>query len=59
MDDAMTGEKGKEVRLVTRIISPNKHIFEMHDVALGEKSKVMEITYVRKEGTSAGSLTSK
>jgi len=59
MDDPMTGEKGKEMRLVTRIISPDKHTFEMHDVALGEKSKVMEITYVRKSGTSAGSLTAK
>jgi hypothetical protein len=59
MDDPMTGQKDKQVRLVTKILSPDKHIFEMHDVALGEKSKVMEITYVRKEGTSAGSLTSK
>jgi hypothetical protein len=59
MDDPMTGQKDKEVRLVTRILSPDKHTFEMHDVALGEKSKVMEITYVRKNGTSSGSLTSK
>jgi hypothetical protein len=59
MDDPMTGQKDKEVRLVTRILSPDKHTFEMHDVALGEKSKVMEITYVRKSGTSAGSLTAK
>lgn len=59
MDDPMTGQKDKEVRLVTRILSPDKHTFEMHDVALGDKSKVMEITYVRKNGTSSGSLTSK
>jgi len=56
MDDPMTGEKGKEMKLVTRIVSPDKHIFEMHDVSLGEKSKTMEITYTRKSGTS--SLTS-
>ena len=59
MDDPMTGQKGKEMRLVTRILSPDKHTFEMHDVALGEKSKVMEITYVRKNGTASGSLTVK
>jgi hypothetical protein len=57
MDDPMTGEKGKEMRLVTRILSPDKHTFEMHDVALGDKGKMMEITYTRKSGTS--SLTSK
>jgi hypothetical protein len=57
MDDPMTGEKEKEVKLVTRIVSPDKHTFEMHDMALGEKSKMMEITYTRKPGTS-GSLTS-
>lgn len=58
MDDPMTGEKGKEMKLVTRIVSPDKHIFEMHDVALGEKGKMMEITYTRKSGTSAPSLSS-
>lgn len=55
MDDPMTGEKGKQMRLLTRVISPEKHIFEMHDVSLGEKSKVMEITYQRKAG---GALSS-
>lgn len=57
MDDPMTGEKAKPMRLVTKILSPDKHVFEMHDVALGEKSKVMEITYVRKNGTSSTTLT--
>ena len=58
MDDPMTGEKGKEMKLITRILSPDKHTFEMHDVALGEKGKMMEITYTRKSGTSAPSLSS-
>jgi hypothetical protein len=54
MDDPMTGEKAKSMRLVTRIVNPDKRVFEMHDVALGDKSKVMEITYTRKSGSLAG-----
>jgi hypothetical protein len=54
MDDPMTGEKGKSMKLITRIVSPDKHIFEMHDLSLGEKSKTMEITYTRKGRTLAG-----
>lgn len=53
MDEPMTGEKGKAVKLITRIVDPNKRVFEMHDLALGDKSKVMEITYVRKSATPA------
>lgn len=49
MDEPFSGEKAKPVRMVTRILSHDKHIFEMHDVSLGEKSKVMEITYTRKK----------
>lgn len=45
---AMTGEKNKAAKLVSRLITKDKHIFEMHDPALGENSKVMEITYTRK-----------
>jgi hypothetical protein len=29
--------------------SKMKHVFEMHDLSLGGKSKVMEITYTRKK----------
>ncbi len=45
---AMTGEKDKATTQIYRILSPDKHVFEMHDPARGENSKVMEITYVRK-----------
>jgi hypothetical protein len=45
---AMTGEKNKETKQIYRILSQDKHIFEMHDPSLGEHSKVMEITYTRK-----------
>jgi hypothetical protein len=45
---AMTGEKHKHTKLVSRIINKDKHTFEMHDPARGSDSKVMEITYTRK-----------
>ena len=45
---AMTGEKEKATTQVLRILSRDKHVFEMHDPSRGENSKVMEITYSRK-----------
>ena len=48
MDCPMTGEKDMPVKQVLRIISPDKHVFEMHDPRKGDKSKTMEITYTRK-----------
>jgi len=49
MDEPFSGEKAKPVKMITRILSPDKNVFEMHDLGLGEKSKVMEITYTRKK----------
>jgi hypothetical protein len=48
---AMTGEKDKATTQIYRILSRDKHVFEMHDPARGENSKVMEITYRRKESS--------
>ena len=45
---AMTGEKDKATTQIYRILSHDRHVFEMHDPARGENSKVMEITYTRK-----------
>ena len=45
---AMTGEKDKATTQIYRILSHDKHVFEMHDPARGENSKVMEITCARK-----------
>jgi hypothetical protein len=45
---AMTGDKHKETKQIYRILSRDKHVFEMHDPTRGENSKVMEITYTRK-----------
>ena len=56
MDEPMTGEKAKPVKMITRILSPDKNVFEMHDLSLGEKSKVMEITYTRKQAIEDGVL---
>jgi len=47
-DCPMTDEKNVPMKQVVRIVSPNKHIFEMHDPRRGENSKTMEITYTRK-----------
>ena len=44
----LTGEKNKAATEIVRIISRDKHVFEMHDPALGNNSKTMEITYTRK-----------
>jgi hypothetical protein len=44
----MTGEKHKEMKQICRIVSSDKHVFEMHDPATGDNSKTMEITYIRK-----------
>ncbi len=49
MDVPATGEKDKNVKYVTRIVTPDKHVFEQYDVsAYGEKQPVMVITYTRK-----------
>jgi hypothetical protein len=45
---ALTGEKNKETKQIYRIISHDKHIFEMHDPSRGDNSKTMEIVYTRK-----------
>lgn len=48
MDDPTTGAKDKPTKYIIHILSPDKHTFEMHDLTLGEKSKVFEMTYTRK-----------
>jgi hypothetical protein len=49
MDEPATGEKDKAVKYFHRILTADKHVFEIHDVALGANSKVMEMTYTRKK----------
>jgi hypothetical protein len=47
-DCPLTGEHDKASKEVYRIISRDKHVFEMHDPSKGANSKTMEITYTRK-----------
>ncbi len=46
-DCPMTGQKNMTMKQVIRIISPDRHVFEMHDPSKGDHSKTMEITYTR------------
>jgi hypothetical protein len=49
MDEWMTGENGKPVKYVARILSKDKNVFEIHDLAIGgADTKVVEMTYTRK-----------
>src|SRR5436190_11008847 len=48
MDEPATGQKDKPTKYIIRVVSPDKHIFEMHDLTLGDKSKVFEMTSTRK-----------
>ena len=43
-----TGRKDVSIKTVFRVISPDKHVFEMFDRSKGENEKTMEITYTRK-----------
>lgn len=47
-DCAITGEKDKPSKQVVRIVSRDKHIYEMYDPSQGVNAKTMEITYTRK-----------
>lgn len=49
MDEPMTGEIGKGVKYVTRIVDADTHVFEVHDLALGENAKVVEVEYTRRK----------
>lgn len=48
MDCPATGEKDMPMKQVIRILSPTKHVFEMHDMSKGGGAKTMEITYTKK-----------
>jgi len=50
IDDAMTGQKGKTIKSVSRFVDPDKMVFDMYDVtSYGDKKPIMEITYTRKK----------
>jgi len=49
-DDPTTGEKGKTMQYVWRIIDKKTHIFEIHDLSIKDKNNTMvEVTYRKKK----------
>lgn len=53
MDEPMTGEVGKPIKMVIHVDSPDKHTSTMYEILYGQDMKVMEITYTRAGGRSA------
>lgn len=47
MDEPMSGEMGKAIKMVTVIESADKHRGEMYEILYGKEFKVMEIAYTR------------
>ena len=49
MDDPMTGEKNKAYKFIDRFVSNDEVQSEIHELARGKDSKMMEMTYKRKK----------
>jgi hypothetical protein len=50
MDEPMTGEHGKNIKYIWKIINKDKNVFEIHDLVIGEpNTKVVEVVYTRKK----------
>ena len=49
MDEPMSGEIGKPVRYMVKVVEKDTQVFTMEEIAYGEPTKVFEITYVRKK----------
>jgi len=50
LDEYMTGELGKPIKVAWRFISEDKIVKEVHDLAIGEtNSKVFEVVYTRRK----------
>lgn len=47
MDEPMTGEIGKSVKWVCRVVDENTHVFEAWEILYGQDFKVFDITYTR------------
>lgn len=48
MDEPLTGEMGKTIKYVLRVIDADRHTFEVYEVLYGEPFKVVEIEYARR-----------
>ncbi len=50
MDEPMMNMRGKTVKYVLRAVDEDTHVFEIHDLHIGEpNTKVMELTYNRRK----------
>lgn len=50
LDEWMDGTVGKNVRYTTRLLGPDKMVFEWHDLDIGEaETKVIEVEYTRRK----------
>lgn len=49
MDEPGLKVVGRSVRSLIKVVSKDKHVFEMYDLHAGPDYKVMEITYTRKQ----------
>ena len=50
LDEYLTGEHDKAVRYTLRLLSPDRYVLEVHDLAIGEaNTKVVEVEYVRRK----------
>ncbi len=47
-DCPATGQQDMPMKMVYRLLGPDKHVFEMYDGSKGENMKSMEITYTKK-----------
>jgi hypothetical protein len=51
LDEYLTGEHDKPVKYVTRNVSDDKHVLEVHDLAIGENGAVvLEFAFTRRKG---------
>ncbi|HVP12167.1 MAG TPA: DUF1579 domain-containing protein [Phycisphaerae bacterium] len=48
VDEPVEGKQEQMLKTVARIIDKDKHVFEMYNLSVSEKDKIMEITYTRK-----------
>jgi hypothetical protein len=53
MDEPMTGEMGKAIRVAITVDSKDRHRMQMSEILYGDPFTVMELTYTRK-GTNGG-----
>ncbi len=54
MDEYLTGEHDKPVKYVLDMTNPDRVVFEIHDLAIGANSKVVEIVYERVAESGTG-----